>query len=83
MLFANLKVRSIGLFIDIDDIRIHYESFGEGEPILLLHGWGGQIESWGPVIPALAQGRKVCALDFPGLDVYKRQVIEWDERSQL
>ena len=66
------------MFIDIDDIRIHYESFGEGEPILLLHGWGGQIESWGPVIPSLAQGRKVYALDFPGFGSSAQPPKPWD-----
>lgn len=25
---------------DLGDIRVHYESFGEGRPIVLLHGWG-------------------------------------------
>jgi pimeloyl-ACP methyl ester carboxylesterase len=39
---------------------------GSGDPVVVLHGWGGRIESMTPVLACLRQGRKVVALDLPG-----------------
>ncbi|MDQ3952065.1 MAG: alpha/beta hydrolase [Actinomycetota bacterium] len=39
---------------------------GSGEPVVVLHGWGGRIESMAPVIHCLASSRRVLALDLPG-----------------
>ncbi len=52
--------------INVSGIRTNYEITGRGEPVLLLHGWGAQIESFAPVIFALEKYRKVIALDLPG-----------------
>jgi len=39
---------------------------GEGDPVVVLHGWGGRIESMAPVISCLAGSARVVALDLPG-----------------
>lgn len=52
--------------INVSGIRTNYEITGSGEPVLLLHGWGAQIESFAPVIFALEKYRRVIALDLPG-----------------
>lgn len=52
--------------IDVFGIRTNYQISGNGDPVLLLHGWGAQIESFAPVIFALQKYRKVIALDLPG-----------------
>lgn len=52
--------------IDILGIRTNYQISGNGDPVLLLHGWGAQIESFAPVIFALQKYRRVIALDLPG-----------------
>jgi pimeloyl-ACP methyl ester carboxylesterase len=51
----------------LDGLEIASEITGEGRPVLLLHGWGGRIESMQPVAAALA-ARGYCAhsLDLPG-----------------
>ena len=36
----------VGKFIDINDIKIYYEIYGEGEPILLLHGNADLLKLW-------------------------------------
>lgn len=36
------------------------------ESIVVLHGWGGRVESMAPVISCLASSRRVLALDLPG-----------------
>ena len=53
-------------FLDIDGIRIRYKQAGQGLPILLLHGWGGQIESMDPIANALTQQFATTSIDFPG-----------------
>lgn len=52
--------------LDVLGIRTNAQITGAGEPVLLLHGWGAQIESFAPVIFALQKYRRVIALDFPG-----------------
>lgn len=39
---------------------------GEGDPLLLLHGLGGDRSTWTPVIDSLAAGFDVIAPDLPG-----------------
>lgn len=39
---------------------------GTGKPLLLLHGLGGNIASWGDLINALAKTNAVIAVDLPG-----------------
>lgn len=56
-------------FIDSDGLKIHYESFGEGDPIILVHGWGVGLEfNWVATgwVEALQSKRQVIALDVRG-----------------
>ena len=39
---------------------------GAGQPVVVLHGWGGRIESMAPVIDCLRRGHRVVAVDLPG-----------------
>jgi pimeloyl-ACP methyl ester carboxylesterase len=39
---------------------------GEGPPLLLVHGGFGNAFDWAPLMPALAQKRRVVAVDRPG-----------------
>ena len=52
--------------ITLDGIKINYQEAGSGCPVLLLHGWGANLASLGPVYQALAQGFHVLSLDLPG-----------------
>lgn len=40
--------------------------YGEGKPLLLIHGLGGSWKSWMPVLDRLAKSREVIAVDLPG-----------------
>lgn len=55
-------------FVLIDDLSIHYqrEGAGNGDPVLLIHGFGGWTKDWAKTIPVLAQQHEVYALDLPG-----------------
>lgn len=45
---------------------MHTITEGEGKPLLLVHGLGSNGATWRSLIPALAGGRKVIAVDLPG-----------------
>ena len=48
----------------IGGVRCHYAQQGQGRDVLLLHGWGGNIESWLPVTEHLAKKCRVTVLDL-------------------
>ena len=39
---------------------------GSGTPVVVLHGWGGRIESMTPAIQCLSRSFRVIAVDLPG-----------------
>ncbi|MGQ9850148.1 MAG: alpha/beta fold hydrolase [Aggregatilineaceae bacterium] len=45
---------------------IHYETYGRGRPVLLLHGWLGSWELWRNTIEVLGREYRTYALDFFG-----------------
>ena len=45
---------------------LNFERRGQGEPIVLLHGIGGELCVWEPVLDALAERLDVIAVDLPG-----------------
>ena len=48
-------------------VNYYYEIHGKGEPVLLLHGGLGSIDMYRDlVLPALAKGRQVIAVDLQG-----------------
>ena len=48
---------------DINGIKLYYEIYGEGEPLLLLHGNGGSMAVFSYQIPEFAKHFKVIAVD--------------------
>ena len=45
---------------------LHYQSGGEGPPVVLLHGWPQHGLQWHTVAPALAESYRVIVPDLPG-----------------
>src|SRR5688500_14113735 len=52
--------------IEANGVNYYYEIHGQGEPLLVLHGGLGSIDMFGPVLPKLAEGRQVIAVDLHG-----------------
>ena len=53
-------------YTQVNDLRIHYLEAGEGDPILLLHGFPTSSHLWRNVMPELAKTHRVIAIDLPG-----------------
>ncbi|HMU47857.1 MAG TPA: alpha/beta hydrolase [Chitinophagaceae bacterium] len=54
-------------YAPVNGIKVYYEVYGEGKPIVLLHGAFYTIEmNWSELIPELSKTRKVIALEFQG-----------------
>ena len=65
-LAAPVLLSSENGYVPANAVRYYYEVYGEGEPLLLLHGGLGSIQMFGPVLPMLAQHRKVIGVDLHG-----------------
>ena len=52
--------------INLLGTNIKYIVKGEGTPLVVLHGWGANIESVMPIVNAVPEGYKVYAYDAPG-----------------
>jgi pimeloyl-ACP methyl ester carboxylesterase len=50
----------------VGDIQMYYAVYGEGEPVLLIHGGLGHADVWGFQVPALAEDHKVIVADSRG-----------------
>jgi len=50
----------------VNGLKINYVTAGEGEPIVLLHGWGSSIIPYTRLIEQLSKKYYVIALDMPG-----------------
>jgi len=54
-----------GKYIQVNDIRMYYEEYGKGVPLLLLHGGLGNIADFRKCIPGLSKKYRVIAADSP------------------
>ena len=53
-------------FFTYQSLRLHYTDCGEGHPILLLHGWGCNTDTFNAVRPFLEARFRVLTVDFAG-----------------
>ena len=55
-----------GKFASVNGIRLYYEVYGDGHPLVVLHGNGGSIRDASPQLPELIKKYKVIAVDSRG-----------------
>lgn len=49
----------------VNGLKMYYETYGQGKPLVLIHGGGSTIQSnFGNVIPLLSKNRKVIAMEL-------------------
>ncbi|HEY46221.1 MAG: 3-oxoadipate enol-lactonase [Anaerolineae bacterium SM23_ 63] len=52
--------------IHVNDIDLYYETAGQGQPVLLIHGLGSSTRDWEYQTPAFSTRYRVVALDVRG-----------------
>ena len=52
---------------DVDGVKLHYLTAGQGPAVILLHGYTQTSRMWRPIIPLLAKKFTVIAPDLPGI----------------
>ena len=52
-------------YSDVNGLKMYYEIYGQGQPIILIHGGGSTIQTnFEKIIPLLAKNRKVIAVEL-------------------
>lgn len=64
---------------ELDGVRLHYVVAGEGDPVVLLHGWPTTWYEWRRVIPTLARRYTVIAPDMRGLGDSSKPASGYDD----
>src|SRR5688572_27290582 len=54
-------------YAEVNGLKMYYEVYGEGKPIVLVHGsYMNIISNWSQAIPLLARNRKVIVMEMQG-----------------
>src|SRR4051812_3688710 len=52
-------------YSDVNGLKMYYEIYGQGKPLVLIHGGGSTIEtSFGRIIPKLAKSRQIIGVEL-------------------
>lgn len=66
-------------------VRLNYYEFGQGEPLIFLHGFGGASYTWRHLYPALQQDHRVFLMDLKGFGLSARprdgKYSPWDQAA--
>ena len=65
----------------VNGIQMHYVIGGQGEPIVLLHGWPQTWYEWRHIMPSLAKNYTVIAPDLRGLGDSSKPVTGYDGKT--
>ncbi len=64
--------------IKVKDTLVNYIQYGEGKDIILLHGWGQNIEMMKPIGDNLAGNFRITIIDFPGFGESEEPSEAWN-----
>jgi len=65
----------------VNGVRLHYVTGGEGDPVVLLHGFPETWYAWRQVMPALAKHYTVIVPDLRGLGDSERPEGGYDKKT--
>lgn len=65
----------------VNDIRLHYVMGGQGDAVVLLHGWPQTWYAWRKVMPALAEHYTIIAPDMRGFGDSDKPATGYDKRT--
>ncbi len=68
-------------YANLSAVRMHYVTAGEGEPVVLLHGWPQTWYEWRDVIARLVPRYRIIAPDLRGLGDTSRPQTGYDKKT--
>ena len=68
-------------FVELPEVVLHFVTAGQGDPVVLLHGWPQTWYEWRRIIAALAERYRVIAPDLRGLGDSSRPAGGYDKRT--
>ena len=68
-------------FGDVNGTRIHYRIAGQGEPVILIHGYTQTSHMWLPLVPQLAKTHTVLAPDLRGAGKSAKPPQGYDKKT--
>jgi pimeloyl-ACP methyl ester carboxylesterase len=76
---AGVAVKSC--FAKVNGLRLHYLAAGQGEPVILLHGYAQTSHMWRPLIAELAKTHTVIAPDLRGFGQSAKAPDGYDKKT--
>ncbi|MBY5769452.1 alpha/beta hydrolase [Rhizobium laguerreae] len=64
--FPSMPVAKTSGMAEVNDIKMYYAEYGEGDPILFIHGGLGNAEVWGHQVADFAKDHRVIVADSRG-----------------
>ncbi|GAB3339269.1 alpha/beta hydrolase [Micromonospora halotolerans] len=80
-LARSLKGGFVSSHAEVNGVRLHYVAGGRGEPLILLPGWPQTWWEFHKIMPALAAGRRVIAVDLRGMGGSDKPADGYDKKT--
>lgn len=68
-------------YADVNGVRLHYVAGGSGAPLILLPGWPQTWWAYHKIMPALANKRRVIAVDLRGMGASGKPAGGYDKKT--
>lgn len=62
----------------VNSLLTNYFSIGKGRVVLMLHGWGDNLSTFGKLQKVLSKNFRVISLDLPGFGQTQPPPLTWD-----
>jgi pimeloyl-ACP methyl ester carboxylesterase len=66
---------------EVNGVRLHYLVSGNGEPVILLHGYAQNSHMWRPLMVELSKSHKVVAPDLRGFGDSSKPTAGYDKKT--
>lgn len=66
------------MFTTIKGVKTHYQLIGQGQPLVMLHGWGCDWQIWYPLIQSLSTHYQLIIPDLPAFGQSEAAAAIWN-----
>lgn len=68
-------------FANVNGVKLHYLVAGNGDPVILLHGYAQNSHMWRPLMAALATTHTIIAPDLRGFGQSSKPMTGFDKKT--